>query len=177
MPDELEAIDEIVRAESNQELNEDILNKEPMKIDTVVLVEKGKAEVNGNTGISNNGSEAKPAKKEVNSSPLSQEIRKEETKNLNLPKNVNIKDVSSPVLKKDETESKATPPIAPQSTDTLKERTTEQQGNFLYHTVRKDDTLFRISVNYNVSLDDLRRLNSLSSNIVKPGVVLKIKRL
>lgn len=179
MPDELEAIDEMVRAESNMEINEDILNKEPAKIDTIVLVDKGKVEVKENTGIKNSKSEAGllAKEKELNSSPLTQEIRKEETKNLNLPKSVDNKDILSPVLKKDETESKATPPIAPQSTNTLKDKTTTEQGNFVYHTVKKDDTLFRISVNYNVTLDELRKLNNLSSNIVKIGVVLKIKSL
>jgi membrane-bound lytic murein transglycosylase D len=178
MPDELEAIDEIVRAESDSELNGEILNKEPMKIDTVVLIDKGKIEVKENTGVKNSEVEAGLAtkEKELNSSPRAQEIRKEETKNLTLPKSVDNKDISSPVLKKDETESKATPPIAPQSTNTLKDKTTER-GNFLYHTVKKDDTLFRISVNYNVSLEDLWKLNNLSSNIVKIGIVLKIKRL
>ncbi|WP_158561351.1 LysM peptidoglycan-binding domain-containing protein [Emticicia sp. C21] len=179
MPDELEAIDAMVRAESNQEMNEEVLNKEPMKIDTVVLVEKGKVEVKENIGIKGNTNEVSLAikEKELNSSPLTQEIRKEETMNLNLPKTVDKTNITPPVQTRNETESKATPPIAPQSTNTLKDKTTEQQDNFLYHKVRKDDTLFRISVNYNVTLDDLWKLNKLSSNIVKVGVVLKIRSL
>ncbi|WP_165372138.1 LysM peptidoglycan-binding domain-containing protein [Emticicia agri] len=178
MPDELEAIDEMVRAESDPELNEDLFNNTPMKVDTIVLVDKEKTAIKESTSVKATGNEVVLAtkEKELNSSPLTQEIRKEETKNLNLPKSVDSNNTSSPVLKKDETESKTTPSIAPQSTNTLKDKTTEQ-GNFFYHTVRKDDTLFRISVNYNVTLDDLRRLNNLSSNIVKIGVVLKIKQL
>jgi len=179
MPDELEAIDEIVRAESNVEFNEMVVNKEPMKIDTVVLVDNGKVEIKENIDIKGNANEVGSAIKEkgVNSSPLTQEIRKEETLNLNLPKTVDKVNVTPPVQTKNETESKATPPVAPQSTNTVKDKTTEQQGNFLYHTVKKDDTLFRISVNYNVTLDDLWKLNKLSSNIVKVGIVLKIRSL
>jgi N-acetylmuramoyl-L-alanine amidase len=177
MPDELEAIDEIVRAESNVEFNEAVLNKEPMKIDTVVLVDKEK--VKENTYVKGNTNEVGSAikEKELNSSPLTQEIRKEETLNLNLPKTVDKANVTPSVQTNNETESNATPPITPQSTNTVKDKTTEQKGNFLYHTVKKDDTLFRISVNYNVTLDDLWKLNKLSSNIVKVGVVLKIRSL
>ena len=179
MPDELEAIDAIVRAESNQEMNEEVRNKEPMKIDTVILVDKEKTELKENTSIKSNTNEFGSAikEKELNSSPLTQEIRKEETMNLNLPKTVDKVNVTTPVQTKNETESKATPSVTPQSTNTLKDKTTEQQGNFLYHTVKKDDTLFRISVNYNVTLDELWKLNKLSSNIVKVGVVLKIRSL
>lgn len=179
MPDELKAIDEIVRAESNQEFNETALNKEPMKIDTVVLVDKGEIELKESKGIKSNtnGVGLATKEKELNSSPLTKEIRKEETLNLNLPKTVDKVNITPPVQTKNETESKTTPSVALQSTNILKEKTTEQQGNFLYYTVKKDDTLFRISVNYSVTLDDLWKLNNLSSNIVKVGVVLKIKSL
>ncbi|WP_460472468.1 LysM peptidoglycan-binding domain-containing protein [Emticicia fontis] len=179
MPDELEAIDAIVRDQSNSEFNEEALNKEPMKIDTVVLVDKGNVKVNEVISLKKSENEdiISAKEKELNSSPLSQEIRKEQTMNLNLPKTVEKSTVISPVQTKNEPESNVTPSVKPQSTNTLKEKTTEQQVNFLYHTVKKDETLFRISVNYNVTVDDLWKLNGLSSNIVKVGVVLKIKRL
>lgn len=175
MPDEMEAIDEIVRMGGDSEFNEEMPNKMPMKIDTVVLVDN--VEIKTNTSINNRESEVSLAEKEkkLNSLPLAQEIRKEETKNLTLPKIVDSKDDSPTVLKKDESESKSIPSIAPQSTNTIKDKTTGE--NFLYHTVKKNDTLFKISVSYNVTLEDLWNLNNLSSNIVKIGVVLKIKRL
>jgi membrane-bound lytic murein transglycosylase D len=177
MPDELEAIDQIVRDESNKEVTESFSNKEAIKSDTVVLIDKEKVGLRDNTGIKNNEFGAAIEEKELNSQPLTQEIRKEETLNLNLPKTVNKAKVTSLIQNRNETESKSTPPVIAQNSNTLKDKATEQQGNFQYHTVKKDDTLFKISVNYNVSLEDLWRLNSLSSNIVKVGMVLKIKSL
>ncbi|MBA4850065.1 LysM peptidoglycan-binding domain-containing protein [Emticicia sp. BO119] len=180
MPDELEAIDEIVRTESDAELNDNgkVFSKEPVKTDTIVLVDKSKVQVSKEAEVKNSRGELGLTfeEKELNSLPLTQEIRKEETKNLTLSKSVNTKDSLSTVLRKAETEVNTTPLIAQQITNPSKDKTTEQ-GNFLYHSVRKDETLFRISVNYNVSLEDLWKLNNLSSNIVKIGVVLKIKHL
>lgn len=183
MPDELEAIDEIVKAEINPEFNEDVMNKEPIKADTIVLVEKEavlaekeKVEIKENKKDSGKELAQETKKPELNSAPLAQEIRKEETKNLNLPNNVDIKADTPQVQKKHETESKATPATSPERTNTVKNKTIEQ-GNFLNHTVKKDDTLFKISVNYNVTLEELWRLNNLTSNIVEVGVILKIRRL
>ncbi len=175
MPDELEAIDEMVRAESNTEFNDEPVNNEPVKVDTVVLTDKANTEAKETSNTRNSTSEVIEAvkEKELNSSPLT---RKEETMNLNLQKTVDNSGLTPSVQKKNETGSKSTPSIAPQSTNTLKDKSTEQ-GKFLNHTVKKDDTLFRISVNYSVALEELWQLNNLSSNIVKPGVVLKIKRL
>jgi membrane-bound lytic murein transglycosylase D len=179
MPDELEAIDAMVRAESNAEFNEEAFVKEPMKVDTIVLIDKPKIELKEDSQTKSNfinTDEAAAKEKQLNSVPLTQEIRKEETLNLNLQKTVDKSNVTPPVQTKNQPESKNTPTVSPQSTNTLKEKTTEQ-GNFLNHTVRKDDTLFKISVDYNVTLEELWRLNNLNSNIVKPGIVLKIKRL
>lgn len=175
MPDELEAIDEMVRAESNTEFNEEPVDKEPVKLDTVVLADKAKPEIKEITNIksSTNGAVAETKEKELNSSPIT---RKDETMNLNLQKTVDNSDLTPSIQNKNGTESKSTPSIAPQSTNTVKDKTTEQ-GKFLNHTVKKDDTLFRISVNYSVALEELWQLNNLTSNIVKPGVILKIKRL
>ena len=94
-----------------------------------------------------------PKEIDLNSLPLSQEIRKEESKNLNLPKDVNNKAI---IVEK--VESKL-------------------DSKYKYHTVRKDETLFRISVNYNVSVENLWRMNNLSSTIVERGTVLRVKLL
>jgi membrane-bound lytic murein transglycosylase D len=178
MPDELETIDAMVTAGSNPEFDEEALVNEPMKVDTIVLTDQPKIELKQNNQTKSNSKVLEEAAKEkqLNSVPLTQEIRKEETLNLNLQKTVDKSTVTSPVQDKRQTESKSTPAVSPQSTNILKEKTTEQ-GNFLNHTVRKDDTLFKISVNYHVTLEELWRLNNLNSNIVKPGEVLKIKRL
>lgn len=178
MPDELEAIDEIVRTESNPEFNESLTNKELIKVDTLVLFDKAKSDLKENSSLKNDTREAgeETKAKVLNSSPLTQEIRKEETLNLNLQKTVDKSNATPPVQSKNETEGKSISSAAPQNTNTLKDKATEQ-GNFLYHTVKKYETLFRISVNYSVSLEDLWRLNSLNSNIVKAGVILKVKRL
>lgn len=43
------------------------------------------------------------------------------------------------------------------------------------YVVKKDDTLYSISKKLNISLDELKRLNSLGSNIIYEGNVLLIK--
>jgi len=43
-----------------------------------------------------------------------------------------------------------------------------------YHTVAKNETLFRISALYGVRVADLKRINNLNSNMIKPGQVLLV---
>ncbi|MDP5170628.1 MAG: LysM peptidoglycan-binding domain-containing protein [Bacteroidia bacterium] len=50
------------------------------------------------------------------------------------------------------------------------------QNGYLIHTVRKTETLYSISRQYSVSVQDIQRLNSLSGNVIKIGQELKIKR-
>ncbi len=38
-----------------------------------------------------------------------------------------------------------------------------------YHTVKSGETLYRISVNYGISVQELKRLNSLTSNTISVG--------
>ena len=38
-----------------------------------------------------------------------------------------------------------------------------------YHTVKTGETLYRVSKNYNISIDELKRLNSLTSNTIFIG--------
>ncbi|WP_337040914.1 LysM peptidoglycan-binding domain-containing protein [Emticicia sp. 17c] len=177
IPDELTVIDEIVNAEGEKNIFSDTIPNESMSVDTIVLVDNNKPQLNDNITKKDTVTAGVSGQKEkkVNSTPLVQEIRKEETKNLNLPKSVDTKDLTPP-LKKEEQERKNTPPAEPQHTETLKDKTSEQD-KFLFHTVKKDETLFRISVNYQVSVETLWKLNNLTSNIIKVGTVLKVKRL
>lgn len=122
-----------------------------------------------------------PKEIDLNLLPLSQEIRKEQPKNLNLSKSVDSKDVAL----KNEEESKVVlkgekvkkDDKKPYSEQVASREVNKSESQFVYHTVRKDETLFRISVNYNVSVENLWKMNNLSSTIVEAGTVLKVKRL
>lgn len=43
------------------------------------------------------------------------------------------------------------------------------------YTVKKGDNLFRIAKNHGVTLNNLKKINKLNSNIIKPGQKLKLK--
>ena len=94
---------------------------------------------------------------------------------------LNVEDESNVVLKGAK--------IKIDSNETFSEQVTSSEQNkseskyvyytvsYVYHTVSRDENLFRISVNYNVSVERLWMLNNLSSTIVKVGTVLKVKSL
>lgn len=48
------------------------------------------------------------------------------------------------------------------------------RGNVALHQVRKGDTLFGIARQYNISLDELKKLNNLKNNHIKPGHQLRV---
>ncbi len=50
-------------------------------------------------------------------------------------------------------------------------------NSFVLHTVKKGETLYRISVNYKVSLEQLYKLNHLTSNVIEVGEQIKVKAL
>ncbi len=51
-----------------------------------------------------------------------------------------------------------------------------RQYEVFTHEVRKGDTLYGISKHYDISVDELRRLNNLNDNIISIGQVLNIRR-
>ncbi|WP_437398463.1 glucosaminidase domain-containing protein [Flagellimonas lutimaris] len=51
-----------------------------------------------------------------------------------------------------------------------------KQYEVFTHEVRKGDTLYGISKRYDISVDELRRLNNLNDNIISIGQILNIRR-
>ena len=49
------------------------------------------------------------------------------------------------------------------------------ETNYITHTVKKGDNLYSIGRMYGVSVDSIKKLNNLSSNLLNIGQVLKIK--
>jgi len=118
-----------------------------------------------------------PNEIELNSSPLVQSIKEEQTNSANVPKSVESQQVSKidvndeaqiiTINSKNSAKIKLYPEEAGEG---------EENNFFLEHTVKKGETLFRISVYFNVAVAELWAWNNLTSTIVKEGTVLKIKR-
>ena len=118
-----------------------------------------------------------PKEIDLNSQSLARLIKEEYFKNISLPKSVDSQIVSE-VYAKDE----------PQNTNLNKQNLDKNNliadevgeldvnKNFFEHTVKKGETLFRISLNFNVTVSELWTWNNLTSTIVKEGKVLKIRR-
>lgn len=71
-----------------------------------------------------------------------------------------------------------TPPVnTPVTTSPPNAGTATTVEGYVTHTVRASETLYRISRTYNVSIDQIQRLNNLSGNLIKVGQVLRIKRM
>lgn len=54
--------------------------------------------------------------------------------------------------------------------------TTSSNDNYITYTVRRGDSLYKIAKAYNTTVDDLIKLNSLSSTLLSIGQTLKIKQ-
>nr|WP_299422496.1 LysM peptidoglycan-binding domain-containing protein [uncultured Emticicia sp.] len=118
-----------------------------------------------------------PKEIDLNSQSLARLIKEEYFKNISLPKSVDSQIVSE-VYAKD----------VPQNTNLNKQNLDKNNliadevgeldvnKNFFEHTVKKGETLFRISLNFNVTVSELWTWNNLTSTIVKEGKVLKIRR-
>jgi membrane-bound lytic murein transglycosylase D len=115
---------------------------------------------------------------DINSLPLSHEIGKSREKNLNSQNNVDTKDVTKEIVKVEVKEkSKKSESYSENVKRRVIEQTDEKSARYLYHTVKGGETLYRMSVNYKVEVDDIKKLNGLSSNIIEIGDRLKIKKL
>lgn len=110
--------------------------------------------------------------------PLTKDIRKGNTNGVNLSKSIDRKQVTEGIVAQDEGQtvtwnkqnSTKNKPYSVEVADR------EENKTFLKHTVKKGETLFRISVNYNVAVSELWVWNNLTSTIVYEGTVLKVKR-
>lgn len=114
-----------------------------------------------------------PKELDVNSLPLSHEIGKSPEKNLNSQNNVDNKEVISNVSKKD---SKSNKQETEDNETKDEEKSDSKSARYLYHTVKEGETLYRLSVIYNVDVDVIKRLNGLKSNIIEIGDRLKVKK-
>lgn len=191
LPDELMEIEELLTNEnpknsviySVNNLEEKVLPKtinfEDLTLSQDIKKSQGKSIKNDNVASTKN-----EVSKEIdlNSRPLGYEIRKEQSKDVNLPKDSDNKVVSQNTLENN-SENRV---IVGSSKQQLKQNYSEQVAqreelktnqDFLKHKVNNGETLFRIAINYNVSVEELWKLNNLSSTIVDVGTVLKIKRL
>ena len=119
-----------------------------------------------------------PKEIQLNSSPLVQAIKEEQSDNTSVPKSVDSQQVSK-IDVKDEPQI-----ITINGQNSTKNKVNaeeagvgEENNNFLEHTVKKGETLFRIAVYFDVAVAELWAWNNLTSTIVKEGTVLKIKRL
>jgi membrane-bound lytic murein transglycosylase D len=207
MPDEFSAIEDLLSAEKQEAFPPKVVTDTLSFIETSSVLAKTKSvestknngslpkeidfnslpltqeiakESNRNTATASTKNNV-PKEIDLNSLPLSQEIRKEQSKNVNLSKSIDSKDVAlnqeeeNKVLVKGEKLKKEDK--KPYSEQVLNREENKSDSKYVYHTVRKDETLFRISVNYNVSVENLWKMNNLSSTIIEVGTVLKIKRL
>ena len=64
----------------------------------------------------------------------------------------------------------------PEPEPVFTEATTNQTVSWVTHTVKAGETLYRLYVKYKVSVDEIKRINNLKSNSIRPGQVLKIRK-
>ena len=68
-----------------------------------------------------------------------------------------------------------TKPTQPQAKPTPKPTTPKPTGAVQYYTVAQGETLWAISRKFNLTVDQLKQLNGLADNIIKPGQQLRVK--
>ncbi len=198
--DDLDEIDELVaKANSNKqptktETTRTPIPKEDNSLTTAETQIEAKKEVLTDTSSTNSNEidinslplsheigkkkEKKSADIDINSLPLSHEIGKSKEKNLSSQNNVVGKDVTKEIVK---VEVKEKPKKSENYSENIKKRVPEQgdekSARYLYHTVKEGETLYRMYVKYGVDVDNIKKLNGLSSNIIEIGDRLKIKKL
>jgi len=59
--------------------------------------------------------------------------------------------------------------------EVIEEVTPAPPANQVFHTVAKGDTLWNISRRYNTTVDAIKKLNSLSNNVIRLGQKLRVK--
>lgn len=68
-------------------------------------------------------------------------------------------------------------PTKEQTTTALRtSQTTQTNASSKYHIVKKNDTIYSIANTYGISVSELKSLNNLSSNKLKPGTKLMVKQ-
>jgi flagellum-specific peptidoglycan hydrolase FlgJ len=72
-------------------------------------------------------------------------------------------------------DTRPTTPSTPQSKPVPTRPTQPATGSGQYYTVLQGETLWGISRKFNLTVDQLKQLNSLPDNIIKPGQQLRIK--
>lgn len=119
--------------------------------------------------------------------PIEEEIPLETTNDEEVVPTRSAKNTSSTVdgranPKARPTEPKTKPKETKSYSEELKDAIPERYANnangkkYLVHEVRKGETLYRISKTYNVSLDQLYRLNNLKDNIIDIGDRIIVKK-
>lgn len=93
-------------------------------------------------------------------------------KNLMLP---GTEPVEGTVLNLRDTREEAPDTLQVKATDTSKKVIAQPQASTAYYTVNKGDTLYSISKRYNITVDELKRMNQLASNDLQIGDQLRVK--
>ncbi len=108
--------------------------------------------------------------------PIKKDIRKERNNPVTLPQSTDSEQVNG---FQERTEQKV---VTPNSQSIPKDKLysekvaeKEDEVSFQQHSVKKGETLFRIAVNYDVTVSELWVWNKLTSTIIKEGMILKIK--
>ncbi len=87
--------------------------------------------------------------------------------------NTNIYPGQKLYIRKGKAAQKSNPVKKPSSSNTIKQYT--KSNKFIYHTVQKGDTLWDIANKYKgASVQEIKDLNNLHNNAIKPGQKLKI---